>query len=51
MWEVTGVDVNGKRFKIVTNNYLYAKGINLYRGSVWQRYSDGTRRLLWRVWN
>lgn len=50
-YEVTGVSVHGKRFKIVTTNYLYARGINLYRGSVWERLPNGKRRLLWRVWN
>lgn len=50
-WEVTGITTSGKRFKIVTTNMRHAFGINLYRGSVWQRNEDGTRTLLKREWN
>lgn len=51
-YEVTGVLVNGRRFKpIVTTNMRHAFGINLYRGSVWERLPDGRRKLLRRVWN
>lgn len=49
---VTGVTVDGKRFKRVTDNPYYALGINLYRGSLWGiPVSGGPRRLLRRVWN
>lgn len=48
---VTGILVNGRRFKAIhTTNRLYAFGINLYRGSVWE-VVDGKRKLLLRVWN
>jgi hypothetical protein len=50
-YEVTGVTVNGKRFKIRTSNRMHAYGINLYRGTVWERLSNGHRRILRRVWN
>jgi hypothetical protein len=49
-YHVTGVCVDGKRFKRVTDNPHYALAINLYRGSVWQ-VRDGKRKLLKRVFN
>lgn len=48
---VTGTDVYGRRFRIVTDNRVHAFGINLYRGSVWLVGDDGRRRLIRRVWN
>ena len=51
MYHVTGVDVSGKRFKIVTNNAVKAFGINLYRGSVWFVSEGKPRKLLKRVFN
>lgn len=49
---VTGVLANGRRFKAIhTPSYQHAMGINLYRGSVWEKQSDGSRKLLKRVWN
>ena len=49
---VTGTLVNGRRFQAIhTKNYNYAMSINLYRGSVWEMQSDGSRKLLKRVWN
>ena len=50
MYVVTGVTVQGKRFRIRTDNLLHAQGINLYRGSVWA-VIDGKKRLIKRVWN
>ena len=51
-YEVTGVLVNGKRFKpIRTTSLDHALSINLYRGSVWGVREDDTRILLSRVWN
>lgn len=50
-YHVTGVDVYGRRFKIITTNRLHAFGINLFKGSVWEVKSDGSRKLLSRVWN
>ena len=34
-YKITGVDCNGKRFKILTDNRMHAFGINLWKGSVW----------------
>jgi hypothetical protein len=48
---VTGVTVEGKRFKRNTDNIYYAFGINLYRGSVWGIRPSGARVLLKRVYN
>jgi len=45
-YHVTGVDVYGKRFKIVTDNAIHAFGINLFRGSVWEVDKNGKRKLL-----
>jgi hypothetical protein len=55
-YEVTGVDRSGRRFKIVTNNWMHANSINLWRGTVWQvniRWlGQGPRRsIVKRVWN
>lgn len=50
-YEVTGVTVNGQRFKLVYKRLVDASMINLYRGSVWERQPNGQRKLLWRVWN
>jgi hypothetical protein len=50
-WIVTGVDVYGKRFRIVTVNRIHAFGINLYNGSVWRVDPDGKRVLRKRVKN
>ena len=50
-YEITGVDVYGRRFKIVTTNAIHALGINLYRGTLWERRGDGPRRMVYRAWN
>jgi len=53
-WEyhVTGVLVNGKRFKIVTPSIIHAMGINLWRGTVWSvDRTTGKRTKLKRVYN
>ena len=49
MYHVTGVDRNGKRFKIVTANARHADGINLYNGTVWE-VIDGKRKMIRRVY-
>jgi hypothetical protein len=49
-YHVTGVDVYNKRFRIVTENWMHAFSINLYRGSVWE-VTHGKRKLLKRVYN
>lgn len=50
-YEVTGVDRNGKRFKIVTGAWQHAAGINLWRGSKWLVRHDGKRELIQRTVN
>lgn len=50
-YHVTGVTVTGERFKIVTDNYIHAMGINLWRGSVWEVQASGKRRRIKQVWN
>lgn len=49
-YHVTGVDLNGRRFKIVTDNPHWALAINVYRGTVWQ-VRDGRRRIIRRIYN
>jgi hypothetical protein len=50
-YKVTGVDKNGKRFKIETNSRIYAFGINLWRGSVWGLQENNKWKLLERIFN
>jgi hypothetical protein len=50
-YEVTGVLVNGRWFKVIkTTNPMHALGINLWHGSVWH-VRDGKRYLVKRVVN
>jgi hypothetical protein len=51
VYQVTGVDRSGRRFKVTTTNAIHASGINLYRGTVWQVLPSGRRKVLRRVWN
>jgi hypothetical protein len=48
---VTGVTVTGQRFRIITDSFMHAMGINLYRGSVWVQNDTGKRKLIKRVYN
>lgn len=51
-YHITGVRIDGKRFKLVTSNPIHAFGINLWRGSVWfVPAGTGKRRLVKRVMN
>jgi hypothetical protein len=43
-YHVTGIDRDGKRFKIETSNPYHALGINLFRGNVWQVKVGQTKR-------
>lgn len=49
-YEVTGVDVYGKRFRIVSNTWWHAEGINLYRGTKWL-VRNGKRYKIQSVYN
>lgn len=50
-YHVTGVDRNGKRFKIVTKSAMYANGINVWRGTKWGVLATGKRVKLVEVYN
>ncbi len=52
-YKITGKYYNTTRnFKpIVTTNYWYARGINLWRGTMWQQRVDGTWAVVKRVYN
>ena len=50
-FDVTGVDRNGRRFKLSYKEPQWALGINLWNGSVWAVLPDGKRKLVRRVWN
>lgn len=47
---VTGVDRNGKRFRVSTPNWVHASGINVFRGSKWL-VRDGRKVRLVSVFN
>lgn len=53
-FEVTGVTVYGKRFKLAYSatrtGFYTAFGINLYKGSVWGLKNNGKRVVLYRVY-
>ena len=49
---VTGVTRDGKRFVKAYNDIMWALGINLWNGSVWEENTEtGKRRLIKRVVN
>ena len=50
IYHVTGITVDGKRFRIVTPNWYHAAGINLYRGSRWL-VRNNKRTLISRCYN
>lgn len=50
VYHVTGVKLDGQRFRIVTSNWHYAKGINVWRGTKWL-VRLGHRVRLVSVWN
>jgi len=47
---VTGVDRNGKRFRLVYDSWLMASSVNVWRGNVWL-LRNGKRRLLQSTFN
>lgn len=47
---VTGVNRDGRRFRIKTTSAQLAMGINLWRGSKWL-VRNGKRKLISRVYN
>ena len=49
---VTGVCVDGRRFRVATDNPIHALGINLHRGTLWQiKAGENRRRVVRRVFN
>jgi hypothetical protein len=42
-WKVTGVDRSGKRFRILTDNAVHARGINVWQGTLWLRIGNHWR--------
>ena len=50
LFKVTGKDIYGKRFRIFTDNWLHALGINLWKGTVWKLDMDNKWRIAKRVW-
>jgi hypothetical protein len=50
MYEVTGVDRDGKKFKITTHSWQHAQGINVWRGTKWL-VRDGHRHIIQRIYN
>lgn len=46
----TGLDTNGKRFRIMNSSWRYISALNLYRGNKWL-YRKGKRYLLQRTTN
>ncbi len=49
-YDVTGIDVYGKRFSMRYSSYIHAMSINLFNGSVW-KVENGKRKLIKRVYN
>ena len=49
-YHVTGTTTDGRRFKIVTESWKHASGVNLYRGSKWL-VRGGRRWLITRAYN
>lgn len=50
-FEVTGVDVRGRRFKQRYDSRYWAMCVNLWRGSVWLCQDGQPRKLIKRVYN
>lgn len=44
-YEITGVDRNGKRFRKTTTNEAYARGHNVWRGTLWKCTQAGRKRI------
>jgi hypothetical protein len=48
---ITGIDIYGKRFRIITDSYLYALGINVWKGTKWFVDVYGRRQVWQRITN
>ena len=49
-YAITGVDRQGKRFKIESSNYYYIACINVWKGTLWGIIQSGKKKRL-RVYN
>lgn len=47
---VTGIDRNGKKFRLIFGNWMHANAINLYRGNKWL-LRGSKRYLITRIFN
>jgi len=50
-YHVTGIDREGKRFKIITESAFHARCINVWQGTKWGVREDGTRKKLVEIYN
>ena len=41
---VTGIDIDGQRFRLETNSLGMAKSVTPWKGTLWLVEADGTRR-------
>lgn len=48
---VTGKTYAGRKFRIITTSRLYAFGINLWRGNVWELQPSGRRKRVKSIYN
>lgn len=47
----TGLDAQGRRFRIASHIWLHIQAINIYRGTRWGILPSGKRVVLERVYN
>jgi hypothetical protein len=50
MYKVTGETVGGERFRLYTDSNIQALGINLFRGTIWEKNPEGKWKIIKRVW-
>ncbi len=48
---VTGIDRNGRRFKMESENYFYLRSVNVWQGTLWGVRKDGSRKALRKYYN
>ena len=51
MYVITGVDCDGRRFRIHGDNLWYMMGHNVWRGNLWEVSPTGKRRKIHSWWN
>lgn len=50
-YKATGVDKEGKRFRIISRNWSYIQGLNLWRGNKWLIDSAGKSHKITTIYN